>query len=115
MSDEEKSQNAKNGFGIKTNTIITGLFGLLITGIGVVNHLQLNVSHDDTMAAVKDLKLEVMSGYVSKVDFQDAVTSLHSVDTKLWDKVITLADDQNKLTGDINMKLQHIEDSMPKK
>ena len=114
MSDTEKSEQKKQVFGIKANTVITALFGLLISIIGLVNHLQAKSGHDDTMNAVKDLKLEVLGNYVSKSDFQTSVAALSASDAKLWEKESGLVEVLNKNTSDINLKLQHIEDSLPK-
>jgi hypothetical protein len=114
MSDQESS-NKKQVFGIKANTIITALFGLLVSGIGLVNHMQAKASHDDTIKSVMDLKLEIIGTYVSKADFQTSIAALSSTDAKLWEKEAGLTEILDKNTADINLKLQHIEDSLPSK
>ena len=112
---EQLNKPKKQMFGIEVNTIITGLTMALVSLLGFINHQQVQASHDDTMAAVKDLKLDVIGGYVSKVDFQTTVSALSATDGKLWEKESATADTMNKNIGDINLKLQHIEDSLPKK
>ena len=101
--------------GIGVNTILTGLILFIVTLLGYINTVQNRANHDDTMAAVKDLKLDVIGGYVSKVDFQTTVSALSATDGKLWEKESATTDTMNKNIGDINLKLQHIEDSLPKK
>ena len=112
MSEEQKEEK-KQMFNIKANTVITALFGILISGIGFVNHLQMKSTHDDTMGAVKELKIELVGSYVSKSDFSQSVAALSSTDSKLWEKEANLGEQLNKVVGDINLKLQHIEDSQP--
>ena len=115
MSELETKTQNKQVFGIKANTVITALFGLLVSGIGLVNHMQAKSSHDDTMKSVLDLKVEIIGTYVNKADFQTAIATLSTTDSKLWEKETGLVELLNKNTADINLKLQHIEDSLPKK
>ena len=110
--DKPKKQSL---FGIEVNTILTGMTFAIMSLLGYINNQQNRANHDDTMAAVKDLKLDVVNSYVSKTDFQTQVSALATTDAKLWEKESGLADAFNKNIGDINLKLQHIEDSLPPK
>ena len=116
MNDTTQIEKPKRQsiFGIEVNTILTGMTFLIMSLLGYINNQQNRANHDDTMAAVKDLKLEVVNSYVSKGDFQSQVANLTASDSKLWEKASTLSDLVNKDIGDINLKLQHIEDSIHK-
>lgn len=115
MSNDIKINEHKQILGLKTNTIITALFGVVVSGIGVINHMQTEAAHSDTLTAVKDLKLEITTTYIPKADYQAEIMSLTQTDSKLWEKESGTADALNKAVGEINLKLQHIEDSLPTK
>ena len=114
MSDQERTEK-KATWNIKANMLITALFGVLVSGIGFVNHLQTKAAHDDTMASVRELKIELSGHYVSKTDFSSAIASLAATDSKLWEKEASVNEQLNKVSSEINLKLQHIEDSLPNK
>jgi len=112
---EQISKKKLSILGIGVNTILTGLILFIVTLLGYINTVQNRANHDDTMAAVKDLKLEVINSYVTKQDFSDRLGALSATDAKLWERSSALTDTVNKDIGEINLKLQHIEDSIPKK
>jgi hypothetical protein len=116
LSDRNQSDadSRKQVAGIKTTTVLSAMFGIILTCIGAINFLQNQRAHDDTMSAVKDLKVEMLNTYVSKMDFQTALASINSTQAKLWEKESANSDALNKTTYEINLKLQHIEDSMSK-
>ena len=100
--------------GIGVNTILTVLIGAVVSLLIYSNKQQSKQYHDDTMAAVKDFKLEVIDKFVTKADFQSSLTTYSVTTTKLWEKESATSETLNKSLGDINLKLQHLEDSIPK-
>lgn len=52
--------------GLKVNTVLTVVFGLLVSGIGLVNELQLSAIKKDQDLAIEKLHRELETEFASK-------------------------------------------------
>ena len=107
MSDTEK----KATFNLKTNTVITGLFGVIITALCTINHLQTDAAHADTINQIKDLQISIGSQYETKTDHTADMIKMQNWSQRLSDGEIKISDMLNVQS----LQIQKLSDSIPNK
>ena len=110
MSETEKSEK-KLSFNLKSNTVITALFGLILTGIGIINHLQTDAAHADTIGAVKDLQIKIGENYETIANHEADIIKIQNWNQRLSDGETKISDQINAQ----NLAIQKLSDSIPNK
>jgi len=106
MSDTEKQK-----FNLKTNTVITGLFGVIITALCTINHLQTDAAHADTIGQIKDFQISIGSQYETRTDHAADMQKIQNWNQRLSDGEVKISDALNVQS----LQIQKLSDSIPNK